>query len=110
MSRVDKEALFQPNFAEQDVEIPGRGTVRVRAMSRADVLEIRDEELPVAEMERKLVSAAMVEPELTEDEVRRWQEASTAGELEPITEVIMQLSGLEQDAPKRAMKKFRRRS
>ena len=44
-------------------------------------------------MEKKLLSLAMVDPKLTEEEVGEWQAASAAGELEPVR-AIMELSGL----------------
>lgn len=104
---ADKATLFAQRFTTEDVEIPGVGTVRVRCLSREEVLVIRGVELPYAEMERKLLAAAMIEPTITEEEALQWQRASPAGELEPITKVIMRLSGLEADAAKAAVKRFR---
>lgn len=104
---VDREELFRLRLDAEDYEIPGVGVVRLRALSRAEVLAMRDKELPIVEMDRKLIAAAMVDPTMTEDQVRQWQEACMAGELEPITEAIMRLSGLELGAAKEAMKRFR---
>jgi hypothetical protein len=102
MSDDLKELLFKSRLAEDDVQIPGVGTVRVRALSRAEVLLVRkatdlagDVDGPRAlVLERKMVAAAMVHPPLTEAEVGRWQNASAAGELEPVTEAIQRLSGM----------------
>lgn len=104
---VGKDALFEPALPERDVAIPGRGTVRVRALTRAEALEIRGVEIPVAHMERKLVSAAMVAPKLSEKDVDRWQRAAAAGELEPVTDAITELSGMKKTAGKEAVKTFR---
>lgn len=104
---VDKDALFKPRTTEEELDVPGIGTIRVRALTRSEALEIRGKELPIAEMEQKLLAWAMVEPTLTVDEVRRWQDASAAGELEPITTAIARLSGMETSAPKEAMRRFR---
>ncbi|MEU7817060.1 hypothetical protein [Pseudonocardia sp. NPDC049154] len=108
MSNVSKETLFKARLTEEDVEIPGVGTVRIRALSRAEVLAFRSRKVEdVADMERALLSKGLVEPALTEDEVRQWQEASAAGELEPVTRAISRLSGMDETAAKEAVKRFR---
>lgn len=106
---LDKAALFASRLPEQDVDVDGLGTIRIRSLSRAEVLGMRGKDIEVVEMERRLMSAAMVDPKLTEDEVGQWQAASAAGELEPITKAIMALSGLDVEAPKQAMTTFRDR-
>lgn len=107
MSTIDKAALLAKRFGVEDVEIPGVGTVQIRPLSRAEGLALQGAELDVAEMERRLVSLAMISPQLTEDEVRQWQENSPVGELEPITEEIIRLSGMDKAAAKEAYKQFR---
>lgn len=104
---LDKEALLKARFGEEEVEIPGVGTVRVRALTRGQALQVQGTEMDVAEMERKLIAWAMVEPTLTEDEVRVWQDSSPAGELQVITDAIIRLSGMEKHAAKEAVKSFR---
>lgn len=100
---MDKELLFTPRLSEESVEIPGVGTVRVRALSRGEALRAQSAK-GVAAIERAMLALGMVDPALTEDEVKRWQEASPAGELEPITRVIQRLSGMEAGADKAAYK------
>lgn len=107
MATIDKNALFAPRLPEEEFEISGVGSVRIRALTRAEMLRIRGKEMPVDEMERQLLSLALVAPKLTEDDVRKWQHASAAGELEPLTKAVMRLSGLEATAPKEAVKRFR---
>lgn len=98
---IDKETLLKRRFGVEEVEIPGVGTVEVRPLSRAEALQLQDKgEMSVLEMERLLVSLAMVSPQLSEDEVGVWQENSPAGELQPIAEVITRISGMEQSSPK----------
>lgn len=103
---IDKEELLKKRLAARDFEIEGVGTVRIRSLTRAELLEIKGEELPMVVMDRKLIAASMVDPALTEDEVRQWQENSSPSELEPLTEAIMRLSGLAKEAPKEAYKEF----
>ena len=104
---IDKEALLRARFGEEEVEIPGVGAVRVRPLTRAEALRVRGEELDVAVMEQRLIAAALVEPKLTEAEVAQWQESAPAGELEPVINAIVRLSGLTVEAPKEAMRTFR---
>lgn len=111
---MDKELLFKPRLPEADVEIPGVGTVRVRGLTRDEVMVVRKStdmehvDGPRAlTLERKMLAAAMVEPALTESEVGRWQKAAPAGELEPVVRMVQELSGMLDDAPKEAMKTFR---
>lgn len=104
---IHKERLLTARLAERDVAIEGVGTVRIRALTRAQALSVRNVELERAELERRLLSWAMVDPELSEDEARAWQEASPAGELEVVTDAIAELSGMVETAPKEAMRTFR---
>jgi hypothetical protein len=103
---VDKEALFKPRLPEAEVELPDVGTFRVRGLSRGEALAIQETK-GHAYLERKMVARALLDPVLTEAEVGRWQEASPAGELEPLTDKIQELSGMAEGAQKRAYAQFR---
>lgn len=111
---MDKELLFKSRLNEADVEVPGVGTVRVRGLSRGEVIVMR-KATDSAEtldgprqlvIERKMIASAIVDPVLTEAEVKRWQDASPAGELDPVTNKISELSGLDDDAAKKAVVEF----
>lgn len=104
---ISKEDLLKASFGIEDVEIPGKGTVKVRALTRGQALEVQGKELDAAELERKLVAWAMVDPALTEAEVATWQENSPAGELQVIQTAILRLSGMEAAAEKATVRKFR---
>lgn len=104
---VSKADLLKKRFGEEEVEVPGVGTVRVRALTRGQALELQGKEMPVVEMERRLIALAMVEPKLTEDEVGEWQDNTTAGELQGVMEAIVRLSGMEAHAGKAAYQQFR---
>lgn len=111
---MDKALLFKSRLNEADVEIPDVGTVRVRGLSRAEVMLVRKatdtEHMDGSRalvLERKMLAAAMVDPVLTESEVGQWQQASAAGELEPVVRKVQELSGMLDDAPKEAVKTFR---
>lgn len=113
---VSKDLLLKGRLSEETVELPGVGTVRVRGLSRREVLEVRkktdDDAIDgprALALERHMVAAAMVDPVLTEDDVAAWQEAGGAGELDIIGGVIQRLSGLDNGAPKEAYKSVRGR-
>jgi hypothetical protein len=96
---MDKEALFRPRLAEDDVDVPGIGTVRVRALNRAEVMAVQGV-AGLEARERKILAAGMVDPALTESEAGQWQKASPGGEIEPVSTRIAELSGLVEGAPK----------
>lgn len=100
---VDKATLLARRLGEGEHEIEGVGTVRLRGLSRAEVLEIRKLG-DTAKADRRMVSLALVEPALTEAEVRAWQENSTPGEIEALTVAIAELSGMGVGAAKDAYK------
>ena len=105
---IDKAALLASRgIGGETVEIPGVGEVKVRGLTRAEVLSIQNDDLDAAGMERKLLAFAMVEPQLTEDEVAEWQKVAPAGELEPISDAIQKLSGLAVKQVKAEMRRFR---
>jgi hypothetical protein len=109
MAVVDKAALLGVrDGSNATVTIEGFGDVVVRALTRKEALSVRGDEMDVEEMEVMLLSLAVVDPQLTEDEVRQWQAVSPAGELEPISEKILELSGMKAEASKEAIKRFRK--
>jgi len=104
---ISKDALLAARFPEADVELPTLdGTVRVRALSRAEVFRVQKMK-DVEESERRILAFAMLDPVLTVAEVQRWQDASPAGELEPVVDKIRELSGLTTQAEKEAVLDFR---
>ena len=100
----DKNLLLQPRLPEDTVDIPGVGTIRVRALSRAEVDQLRELKDDNAAAERMILAAGLVDPKLTEAEVGQWQQAATHGEVNAVAEVIGQLSGLYEGADKEAYK------
>lgn len=103
---MDKELLFKPRLAEEDVDVPGVGTVRVRALNRLEAMHVQGAKTP-AESDRRILALGLVDPTITEEEARRWQEASAAGEIEPVTTAIARLSGIGPGADKEAYKSVR---
>lgn len=105
---MDKDLLFKDRLPEADVDVPGVGTVRVRGMTRGEVFLVqKTDRSDVGAMERKIVATGMVDPELTQADVRRWQDSSPAGEIDLVVDKIRELSGLSDDAEKQAVLAFR---
>lgn len=95
-----KERLLKLRVPEATVDIDGVGTVRVRGLTRGEAFALKKVSSGDDDYERKLLVRALVDPEMTEDEVRRWQQNSPAGELEPVVAKVVELSGLGEGADK----------
>jgi len=107
VTAVDKRLLLKPRLDEATITVPGVGEVRVRALSRADILNIQGAEARgTLEFERVFLSAAMVDPKLTPEEVGEWQKAAGPDEMEDVIVKVRELSGLDKGAAKRAYKEF----
>lgn len=107
-----KSRLLADRLQQEDVDIPGVGTITVRGLSHAEVLLMQKQLGGSAEVDgsralviqRKLVAAGLVKPKMTEAEVRRWQEHAKFGEVDLASDAISRLSGLEEMAVKAAHK------
>lgn len=107
---IDKAALLaRKSQAEtREVELPsGAGSVLVRGLTRKEALGVQGVEMDEADAERRLLAVALVEPVMTEEEVGQWQEVASAGELVPVVDAVLQLSGMTAEAPKEAARRFR---
>lgn len=97
---LSKEDLLRQRFGVSDYEIPDVGVVKVRALTRGEALQVVGVERDKRELEAQIVAWAMVDPKLTEAEVRTWMDNSPAGELQALTQFITKISGLSDGAPK----------
>lgn len=100
---MDKAKLLAPRVElnTEDVEIEGVGTLTVRGLSRYELaLMLKKYPDDTASQERFTLATALVDPELTEDEVAQWQKAGTLGEIVAVTQAIHRLSGIGKDAAK----------
>lgn len=101
---VDLEVLLKSRLPEAVVAIANVGEVRVRALSRSEVMELqekRDARGPVGTEVYCLVRG-IVEPALSEADARALLDASAGAELQPVVDAIMRLSGLTEGAQKSA--------
>lgn len=104
---LDKAALLTRRLGEVEHEIPGFGTVRVRGMSREELLEWRSLDDVIGD--RKVLAACLLDPVLTEDEVETWQKHSSPLEIQGVLNAIRDLSGLGEGATKSGVSGVRER-
>jgi hypothetical protein len=89
---------------EEDVTIRPGVVVRVRELTRKEMLSLRAKNGDIGATEAAMVSMASVEPKLTERQVTLWQERKGFKELELVTRTISRLSGLDDKATNKAYK------
>lgn len=104
MGKIDKAALIGNRVAgKTDTHmIEGVGEIRFRGLSRDELLHASElvEKHGVLAGERFTLSRAMVDPPLTEDEVKAWQEGSPGTEINDVALKINALSGVKKGADK----------
>lgn len=104
---TDKARLFdQLGLPEADVELDGVGTVRVRALSRYEILLAGKgaDENDVLAIEQAMLSMAMISPRMSKTDVEKWQKASPIGQIQRVTTKVNELSGVGQNSGKDAYK------
>lgn len=102
---MDKSKLLSKRMRTVEVPIGEDGdTVTVQALSREQALHVANKNMPADQAERYVISRALIEPKLTEAEVKVWQENSEAGEIQTVFEAVIRLSGMTKDAGKDAYK------
>lgn len=104
---MDKAALTAPRIESEDLTIPGVGVIKVRGLSRFELHVSGKGTEDGSLIERRMVAAAMVDPEMTVADVEAWQKAATAGEFKAVTEKIRDLSGLAEGADKSSVSEAR---
>jgi len=101
------ELLARRAIPERDVEIPELGTVRVRGLTRGEVLQLKRElDTDFAAFEAGMLACGLVRPELDIAGAKAWQEAARPTEIDPVITAIMELSGMEATAERTAMARF----
>lgn len=109
MGNLTREQILARKMGRTIVELPDGGTVEVRALNRREALtmaKIQDH----AERDVMLIAAGMVDPVLTEDDVRAWGEQDSTNVLEIVSRAIGELSGMVEGAGKSGVSRARRRS
>lgn len=81
------------------VDIPGVGRIIVRALSRHEMIEGGKKGGDEAS-ERYVLSCAMIDPEMNEDDIAAWQKSSPPNEINLVASKINELSGIGTGADK----------
>lgn len=82
-------------------EIPGVGEITLRGLTRAEMLAAEKRAAgDLAAQERYILSWAIVDPKLTVDDIRTWQDNSQPMEINGVASAINRLSGIGKDAQK----------
>lgn len=100
---MDKSKLLADRFSmnTDTVEIDGVGEITVRGLSRYELL-LADKKYPDDAMrkERFVLSVAVLDPKLSEDDVEVWQKASGPTEINRVADKVNELSGIKKGAAK----------
>lgn len=100
---MDKSKLLADRVGlnTEDIEIEGVGTITVRGLSRFELLVAQKKhEGDTLKQERCVLSIAVLDPVLTEDDVASWQRTSPPMEIERVARAVNRLSGIGKDAAK----------
>jgi len=101
---MDKAAFLEraraAGLPQDDVDVPGIGTVRVRALSRAEALTLPDG----WEKEAHVLAIGIVSPSFSVSEIKALLGETAAGVLQAASIRIAELSGMLEETPKAAYK------
>jgi hypothetical protein len=104
---VDKDKLLAKRGTPQrDIEVDV-GTVTVRGLTRAEVVQCRDESGKTIDVE--LIALAMVDPVLTLEEAGIWLETAPAGDYVNVLTAVTELSGMSEGAATKSVPPVRGR-
>lgn len=85
--------------------------VTVRALTRDEVLTLQEygqkEETSNAQYEQSMLALALVSPKMTKNQIKAWQKASVATEIDGVVRRVMRLSGMIEDSVNEAYKSVR---
>lgn len=105
--RATAADLLAKRIKEEEIPLPGLDvTVVVRGLSREESAALSAAEGPDA-AEIMALRFGLIDPKLTEDEIREWRRQAPGGELQPIAEAITRLSGMDDGADRRVVEEFR---
>jgi len=101
-----KARLLKSRLGEDTIPVPGIGVVRVRGLNRVEAMHVQEANGTEA-TERRILALGMVDPSMTEAEAGQWQRSAPAGEIDPVSRRIAELSGMLERSAKDVVKTFR---
>jgi hypothetical protein len=100
MERANKNAMMTLHLPTGEVELEGIGSVLVRGLSRFEMTAVFGLEDDRQKQDTAAIAYAMVDPEMTVEEVIAWRKAGANAEIEEVARKINELSGIGKDAAK----------
>ena len=99
---MDKAALFESRLPRAEFETPA-GTLLLRGLSRAEIMSLRKvgQSGDVDEVDKRMLRLGVVEPALTDADVKTWREAWPAAEIDAVVSKIAELSGMHEEETER---------
>lgn len=113
MTTMDEQSaiasLTEVDLPEEDFPLARKNiTLKLRGLSHGEALELqeysRKEGVTNAMYEQRMLSKALVYPQMKPKDVASWQNASPAGEIDDVMRVVMRLSGMSKEDAKNAYK------
>lgn len=93
---------------EEDFELPSGLVVRIRPLTRMEVMIIGKRDLTTEKKEAAFMAKAMVLPAMSEEDVKRWQTNSATGDMQELTERVQEISGMAKKGAKATAEEFPR--
>lgn len=100
MQEITPDELFSAELREEEFEVRPGKTIRIRALTRAEMIQGATLEENRHKQEQYLLSRAVVSPVLTEEDVKQWQRRAAFMEVEHVSRAVNRLSGVGRDAAK----------
>lgn len=98
---ADDLATGDLDLEGEDLKLPSGRLVRVRGLSRQEIIGHGQDGATGDLIERRNILACLLQPKMTPAQVERWQKTDSAGgDLRVLSEKIRDLSGLGQGAQK----------
>jgi hypothetical protein len=96
--------ISSPEPEGHDFTLPSGRVVRVRGLTRFELMSFSRDNPDNAVYEQRVVSACMIQPPMSRGKVEAWQKSDTAGgDLSALSEHLRESSGLGQGAGKSAV-------
>lgn len=101
---LTREQILARKTGRGTVTLSDGGMVAVRALTRDEVLEMRELET-TAERDNYLLATAITDPQLSVEDVAAWAASDTAGDLARVSQEIASVSRMTDDSGKGATKR-----
>lgn len=124
---ASKEDLINRTVGTKEVTLAGGLVVKIRGLDRDDVLKATYEDFDESSItskkeldrfvqkldrrraENRMIAAAMVDPEMTEEDVALWLKGAPSSDSVKVLGAIQELSGMAEEYPKSTVQKNARK-